>query len=76
MHAEKVNKTSYKNREVSLFITVGVKNTFNTANWSKIIEQVKRKRVARHIVDILQEYLADMKLKLSTKIDMTMCGVP
>lgn len=64
-------------RRLCVLVTLDVKNAFNSAVWSIIIRELRRRGVAKYLVNIICSYFTDRKIKVTGKdiIDVTV-GVP
>lgn len=57
-------------------ITLDIKNAFNSATWSYIIAELNRRHISQYIVNVIESYFDNRKLKINgIERDMT-AGVP
>lgn len=48
-------------------ILLDVRNAFNTANWSLIVRELRRRGIKERLVSLITEYLKDRKLEISVE---------
>lgn len=72
-----LNTVKELNRRFCVLITIDVKNAFNTACHSLIIEKLREKKISPYLVRIISRYLKDRKIQIekNTVVD-TAAGVP
>ncbi|KAK9746066.1 Reverse transcriptase (RNA-dependent DNA polymerase) [Popillia japonica] len=79
VHAiEKVKNTicSYPEKWC-LLITLDVRNAFNSANWSLIMEKLEWWGISRYLVNLIGDYLSDRQLQIESGERITIAaGVP
>ena len=58
-------------------ITLDVKNAFNSAPWRGIVHELKQRKIAPYLINIICSYLENRAILIGegSKLDMT-CGVP
>ena len=57
-------------------ITIDIRNAFNAASWTGIIEALKRKQTPEYLINFTKSYLSDRSIKIgNSRIDIT-AGVP
>ena len=70
---EATNKAAQHKRRV----TVDIRNAFNTARWSMIIEELENWQVSRYLIEMIKSYLTDRSVIVGEDriLEMT-CEVP
>lgn len=64
-------------RKRCVLITLDVKNAFNTAPWEGILQELRRRKVAAYLYNLISSYLEDRILYVGSNKQMRMtCGVP
>ena len=59
-----------------VIILIDIKNAFNTATWSKIVDALKRMGVSGYLINTVESYLSERELQIEEEtIEMTQ-GVP
>ena len=73
---EATNKAT-QHRRLCLLVTIDIRNAFNTARWSVIIEELERWQVSRYLIETVKSYLTDRSVLVGEDriIEMS-CGVP
>lgn len=59
-----------------ILITLDIKNAFNTATWSYIIKEMYRRRISQYLINIIEDYFSNRRLKISTSERTMTVGVP
>ncbi|CAH2005808.1 unnamed protein product [Acanthoscelides obtectus] len=72
--ADNVSKTESK---WCALITVDVENTFNSATWSLIIKEPRRREILAYLINLVDSHYQDRKLLLTKRETRDICaGVP
>lgn len=59
-----------------VLITLDIKNAFNSATWSYIIRELKNKQISQYLINIMESYFTERKLKVSGVLKDMKMGVP
>jgi len=67
-------------KKYCLLVTLDVKNAFNTANWTRIMQELRRQRIPEYLIRIVDSYLGERVLLFDTsdgpKEYIVTAGVP
>lgn len=64
------------NRDFLMLITLDIRNAFNTVPWGEIMKDLCSANVPNYLLEIINDYLSDRKLKFgNSSVDLS-CGVP
>lgn len=72
-----VQKTINSKEKWVAMVAIDIKNAFNSASWSRIIYEIRRRDIPPYLINIIEDYLDHRKIRLNygKKLDMTR-GVP
>lgn len=74
--ADQVRRMPIKKRKFCLLVALDVRNAFNSASWTKIIDEMKKKKISPYLIRMIQSYFKDRKI-FTEEIEMGMsAGVP
>nr|CAI5852388.1 unnamed protein product [Callosobruchus analis] len=58
-------------------VALDIKNAFNTASWTQIIRELRRRNISQYLINLISSYFEDRTIKISNKTSMTVTtGVP
>lgn len=66
----------YRKRKLCVLITLDIKNAFNSAPWSKIVEAMKKAGISKYLEDLIQNYLKDREIVGESFIKFMTAGAP
>jgi len=75
--AHSANRGPVRGRHLCALISLGVKNAFNSAPWTRIDEALRRSAAPEHLIKVLRSYMHGRSLLVDGEICMPVtCGVP
>ena len=75
--AREATDRAAQHKQYCALVTLDVKNAFNTARWSGILQVLEERKIDRHLVEVVRSYLSDRTLIVGgTNTVKLTCGVP
>ena len=70
-------RTAAQHKKFCALVAVDIKNAFNTARWSGILEEMGKRGIGDHLVELVRSYLTGRTLVVGEGHRMNLtCGVP
>ena len=67
---------AYQHRKICALIALDVKNAFNSAPWSVIVEALRKKNTPQYLVRMIQNYFTNRWIDVDGEKVQVTCGVP
>lgn len=76
-NVDRIKTKSYKNRGYAALLTLDIKNAFNSAPWTEIIEQLGSMKISKYFIVMIKSFLSKRYVIAENgKKHKITCGVP